>query len=193
MNVNRDDIDTLLRLVELKLGRSLATPYDFDMLTATVKKETGTSISRSTVKRLVGYVNDKHKPSPTTLNILSRFVGYRDWSAFISRASDPTSGSLSDELVQTAQLTVGDRLELEWLPDRQCTLRYTGGHTFEVEQVTGSHSLAAGDLLDVMVFCLGQPLQATNHRHGDDTHPLYVAARNHGLTALHLLRAPAPQ
>ncbi|MBR6284407.1 MAG: hypothetical protein IKR25_08965 [Muribaculaceae bacterium] len=189
MNVNRDDIDALLHLVELKLGRSLVTPYDFDMLTAAVAKKTGTSISRSTVKRLVGYVGDKHEPSPTTLNTLARYAGYRDWSAFLSRGSDPTSGTLNDELVQTAQLTVGDRIELEWLPDRHCVLRYLGEIRFEVEQVTGSHSLASGDTLNVMVFCLGQPLQATNHHHGGTIHPLYIAASQHGLTALHLIKA----
>ncbi len=192
MNVNPDDINALMRLAEIKLGRSLVTPYDFNVLTTAVQKKTGTSISRSTIKRLVGYVNDKHHPSPTTLNNLARYVGYRDWAAFLARTSEPTSGSLGDEVVQTACLTPGDRLQLEWLPDRRCTLRYDGNQRFTVEAVEGSHSLATGDTLDIIVFSLGQPLMATNHRHGTDTHPLYVAGREHGLTALRLIKDETP-
>lgn len=40
------------------------------------------SISLSTLKRLWGYVPYTSRPRLTTLNILSRYVGYRDFSAF---------------------------------------------------------------------------------------------------------------
>ena len=39
MNVNPDDINALMRLAEIKLGRSLVTPYDFNVLTTAVEKK----------------------------------------------------------------------------------------------------------------------------------------------------------
>ena len=78
MNDNNVDIKELLRQVENKLGRSLATPSDFDALLLSVFQTTGERMSISTIKRLVGYVNDSHEPSNATLSVLARYLGYRD-------------------------------------------------------------------------------------------------------------------
>ena len=188
MNETQHDIDELLRLVQNKLGRSLTTPSDFDALTLAVSQLTGDRLSISTVKRLVGYVNDSHSPSNATLSILSRYVGYCDWTAFKNRLNDTTSGSLNEEIIQTDHLTVGDEIELEWLPDRHCCLRYLGETRFEVVAVSGTEHLSRGDTFNAMVFGVGQPLMATNHQHGDETKPLYVAGRTHGLSRLVLHR-----
>lgn len=189
MNASEHEIDELLRLVQNKLGRSLASPSDFDALSLAVSQENASDrLSVSTVKRLVGYVGDRHAPSNSTLSILSRYVGYRDWTAFRQRLTNPTSGSLNDEIIQVNRLNVGDEVEMEWLPNRYCRLRYQGEHHFEVVEVQGSSRLAVGDTLDVMVFGLGQPLMATNHRHSNKKRPLYIAGRTHGLSALRLLR-----
>ena len=178
------DIDELLRQVQNKLGRSLTTPSDFDALTLDVTQTTGERLSMSTVKRLVGYVNDNHAPSHHTLSILSRYVGCRDWNDFVQRVNDTTSGSLCAQLVQVDKLVPGDEVELEWLPHRHCRLRYTGSHRFEVVAVEGSSHLSVGDTLSAMLFVQGQPLMATNHRHEGVTRPVFVAGRTHGLTRL---------
>ena len=76
MNITDHEIRELIRLVESKLGRPLAAPVDFSLLSLEVEKTLNETISISTIKRLVGYVNDEHKPSVTTLNLLARYVGY---------------------------------------------------------------------------------------------------------------------
>ena len=82
MNDNNGNVKELLRQVQNKLGRSLATPSDFDALLLAVMQTTGERMSISTIKRLVGYVNDSHEPSNATLSVLARYVGYRDWTDF---------------------------------------------------------------------------------------------------------------
>lgn len=187
MNEKSGDINELLRLVQNKLGRSLATPSDFDALLLSVSQTTGERMSISTIKRLVGYVNDSHEPSNATLSVLARYLGYRDWQAFKLRNEDPTSGSLSHEIIQSDQLNIEDEVEMEWLPDRYCRMRYLGQHHFEVIAVKGSNRLSVGDTLDVMVFGLGQPMMATNHTHDGKLKPLYIAGRTHGLARLSLI------
>ena len=187
MNHNQRDISELLRQVENKLGRSLRTPSDFDALLLAVSQSTGERMSISTIKRLVGYVNDSHEPSNATLSMLARYVGYRDWTAFKLRHEDPTSGSLNKEIIQSNSLNPGDEVEMEWLPDRYCRLKHLGDSHFEVVEVRGSNRLAVGDTLDVMVFGLEQPLMATNHLHNGQLKPLYIAGRTHGLARLTLI------
>lgn len=184
MNDNNGNIKELLRQVQNKLGRSLATPSDFDALLLAVMQTTGERMSISTIKRLVGYVNDSHEPSNATLSVLARYVGYRDWTDFTMQGEDPTSGSLSQEIVQSDHLHAGDEVEMQWRPNRYCRLKYLGNKRFEVMEVRGSKRLSEGDTLDVMLFALGQPMMATNHEHNGTTKPFYIAGRTHGLTHL---------
>lgn len=188
MNDNQRNIYQLLMLVENKLGRSLRTPSDFDALLLAVTQTTGERMSISTIKRLVGYVNDSHEPSNATLSVLSRYVGYRDWTAFCQRNEISTSGSLNKEIIQSDNLNMFDEVEMEWFPDRYCRLRYLGNGQFEVVAVKGSNRLTIGDTLNVMVFGLGQPLMATNHNHNGTIKPLYIAGRTHGLNQLSLIQ-----
>lgn len=188
MNDNNGDIKELLRQVENKLGRSLATPSDFDALLLSVFQTTGERMSISTIKRLVGYVSDSHEPSNATLSVLARYLGYRDWIDFTLRNEDPTSGSLSQEIIQSDHLQIDDQVEMEWLPNRYCRMRYLGNKRFEVVEVRGSNRLAVGDTLDVMLFGLGQPMMTTNHEHNGTVKPFYIAGRTHGLVRLAIVK-----
>ena len=111
MNDNKGDIKELLRQVQNKFGRTLATPSDFDALILQVSQTTGERVSISTIKRMVGYVNDNHEPSNATLSVLSRYLGYRDWHAFTLRNEDPASGSLNQDIIQSDQLKTGEEVE----------------------------------------------------------------------------------
>ena len=188
MNDNKGDIKELLRLVQNKFGRTLATPSDFDALILQVSQTTGERVSISTIKRMVGYVNDNHEPSNATLSVLARYLGYRDWHAFTLRNEDPASGSLNQDIIQSDQLKKGEEVEMEWLPDRYCRMKYLGNRHFEVLEVRGSSRLNVGDTLDVMVFGLGQPMMATNHLHNGNVRPLYIAGRTHGLARLAIVK-----
>ena len=184
MNITDHEIRELIRLVESKLGRPLAAPVDFSLLSLEVEKTLNETISISTIKRLVGYVNDEHKPSVTTLNLLARYVGHPNWMALQMQIDDTTSGSLNEDVIQSSDLAEGEEVEFEWLPSRYCHVRYLGKHRFEVVEVTGSKHLQPGDTFETLVMCVGQPVMATNHIHGEEQHPIYIIGRRHGLSAL---------
>lgn len=184
MKTTDHEIRELIRLVEAKLGQPLMAPADFNLLSLEIERSLNEKISISTIKRLVGYVNDEHKPSITTLNLLARYTGYPNWIALQMQIDDVTSGSLNEEVIQSSRLVQGDEVELEWLPDRRCHVRYLGTHRFEVMEVSGSKHLSAGDTFETMVMCIGQPVMATNHNHGNEHKPIYIIGRRHGLSAL---------
>lgn len=59
--------------------------YDFEKLSDEILKITGVNLSVSTLKRFFGKVKYGSSPSVTTLNTLSRFVGFEDWRDFESK------------------------------------------------------------------------------------------------------------
>lgn len=188
MNITDHEIRELIRLVESKLGRPLAAPVDFSLLSLEIEKTLNETISISTIKRLVGYVNDEHRPSVTTLNLLSRYVGFKNWQTLQLHLDDTTSGSLNEDIIQSSNLSIGDELEMEWLPDRYCHVKFMGNNQFEVIDVKGSRHLQVGDTFETLVLCLGQPVMGTNHMHGNEQRPIYIIGRRHGLSALRIIK-----
>ena len=183
------EIKELLQMVESRFGCSLVTPHDYIQLQSVINGSSSGFISVSTLKRLYGYVPSDHVPSYQSLSVLARYVGFRDWMAFLRRNDESTSGSLNGEIVTTSELRVGDCLELEWLPNRLCRLRYLGDSRFVVEEVHGSHRLAIGDTMQVQVLCVGQPMIATNVMRDGQPLPVYVAGRKHGISNIKISRS----
>lgn len=184
MKVYEHEICELIRLVETKLGRPLTAPIDFSLLSFEIEKCLGETISISTIKRIVGYVNDEHKPSITTLNLLARYVGYHNWKTLQVHLDDVAPEMLVENFILTSSLSVGNELELEWSPNRYCRVKYLGVYCFEVMDVRRSKHLQTGDTFETMVMCLDQPLIVTNHMHNNERRPIYIIGRRHGLSAL---------
>ena len=75
-------------IIEEKLGWGPADGWqtvDFENLSELVLKETGVSLSTSTLRRIWGRAEYNHLPSGTTLNTLARFAGSGDWRAFVKQ------------------------------------------------------------------------------------------------------------
>lgn len=179
------DINYLREAVEKKIQKKLLTPSDFDLLAASIAKESHDRISLSTLKRVWGYVNNKHRLRNETLSILARFVGYNDWTDFCKAHSGfVDSDILIDGKIATSDLCIGDRIEIGWNPNRTCQVEYTGNDCFIVRKAENS-KLSVGDTFKAMVFCIGQPLIVSSLRHGlDDREYFYIAGRQNGLTKL---------
>lgn len=63
----------------------------------------------------------------TTLEVLTRFLGYKSWDDFldkIGRESD--SDAVLSPHVNADNLKVGDMVKVSWMPNRRCTFRYLG-------------------------------------------------------------------
>ena len=184
------ELQYLLELVEKQYGRKLSTTTDFESLSVIIEKATGDLLSSSTLKRLYGYVSLNTVPRKTTLDILSRFIGNRDYETFrISLSNDPqfSSSFFSAKTVTTSELKAGDRLRIGWPANRIVTLNYLGDDLFEVETSVNA-SLVKGDRFRQVSFMKGYPLYLSRILRDGDYTPAYVAGMNSGLNLIEIVK-----
>ena len=184
-----EEIQDLLRRVEKRLGRSLKSPTDFDLLSLRISETLSEHLSATTLKRIWGYINTNHTPRYSTLSILARYLEYADYDDFVAKSTSPLdeSGFISCNHISAEHIAVGDRIEICWQPDRRCVVIYNGANSFTVQESFGA-KIVAGDTFTDLNFMVGHPLYITNLRHGGDTPKSYVAGCTHGLTRIMLLK-----
>lgn len=183
------ELNYLLELVEKHYGRKLSTTTDFESLSVIIEKSTGDLLSSSTLKRLYGYVSLNTVPRKTTLDILSRFIGKRDYETFrLSLRDDPqfTSTFFSTKIVNSSELKAGDKLRIGWSPDRIVKLRYLGDDLYEVEDSVNA-SLMQGDRFRQVSFMKDYPLYLSRILRNGDYTPAYVAGMHDGLNMLEVV------
>ena len=156
-----NEIEKLRKDIEKALARPIQTPRDFDHLSKRIYARLHVMISATTLKRLWGYQSDGGQPRISTLNILSRFLGYRDWEEYHKNAmlpeeqqSDPV---FSRRLSVQEELHEGDRVRLTWLPGRVCDIEYLGGLDFRVV-ASEKTRLRPGDTFRCSLVVEGEPL-----------------------------------
>lgn len=178
------EIDLLLKAVETRLGRPIRTTRDFELLSAKLNSALGAT----TLKRLWGYISDKATPRLSTLDVLSRYSGSKDFEDFRASLKKGYSSEFRDSgtCLTAAELKAGDRASIAWDPDRRVTLKYLGDNKFEV--LESEHSkLCQGDVIEASVFMKGWPLQVSGILRNGALTPPYVAGKAHGLSSVEKL------
>ncbi len=189
MNRNLTHIHTLLAEVECFYGRVIRTTVHFEALSVTIENGTNERISASTLKRLWGYVNDRHEPRQYTLDVLSKYIGQKDFKHFcqkIEENPENTSAFFTPKTIASSQLAVGDKLEIGWTPDRYLVLLYLGDNDFRV-LVSENSKLEVNDEFLAANFMLGYPLYLSSVLRNTQTLPAFVAGSQGGLTVLNQL------
>lgn len=82
--------DELKFRIGLKFGRQIAGKYDARLLCEDILTSCNERISESTIRRLFGMIPSKHSPSHYTLDVLARYIGYRNHDHF----SDDVTGTI---------------------------------------------------------------------------------------------------
>jgi hypothetical protein len=80
-------IGTLKKKIELKLGFAVLSYHDCKKVTLRLKQDK-ISISPLTIARIFNLVNDTKRPYHSTLDLLTRFLGYESFSSFCIDTSD---------------------------------------------------------------------------------------------------------
>ena len=173
------EIIFLKQAVEKQFARRLSTTADFVALSEDMEEK----VSPYTLKRLWGYVGMQVTPRTITLDVLSRYVGFRDWRAFraaLQTSSFSSSGYFNSERIDSGTLQKGDVFQIGWRPDRVVTLEYKGEQTF---RVIGSENskLEVGDEFCASSIVKGFPLVLPEIRRGNETTPSYIAGRDGGI------------
>ena len=191
MDKKSPEVVELRHRIELAIHRKLKTPSDFDYLTRKVWEEMHETISISTLKRLWGYVDGASKTRNSTLNLLSRYIGYQDWDDFLlslENENDIPSEKILTPHIETRHLKEGDMIEVAWQPNRHCHFRYLGNRTFFVEKSSNS-KLKVGNTFMCSLFVYEEPLYMENLT--QEGHPpiAFVVGNKSGLTLLKLTKS----
>ena len=179
--------------IETALKKKFQTPKDFEFLRERIYARLHTLVSRTTLMRLWGYVDEEVTPRKGTLDILSRFLGYLDWESYQENASLPkeqqSSPVMSRKLNVNSDLYIGERLRLTWQPDRVCDVEYLGELSFRVIASENTR-IQPGDTFQCSLIIEGEPLYLDNLRKGDGSSSAetiaYVCGKKTGVNFEHL-------
>lgn len=104
MNTN-DLLQKCCMLIEQKLAWGSGDNWqnqDFEALSAQIFDQTQVVLSVSTLKRVWGKVKYDSLPSPTTLNTLAIFAGYKNWREFRQQQITPEAATQRQNATKTA-------------------------------------------------------------------------------------------
>ena len=164
MTKSSPEILELRCAVEKSVNRLMRAPSDFEFLAGVIWERLHTTISPTTLKRLWGYIDGADTTRYSTLDLLSKFIGYTNWEAFLlvlSERTDVQSQPMLGDGVLSANLSIGECLEITWSPNRRCVFHYLGNLRFKT--IEAEHSkLHVGNTFECPFFLVGQPAYLTN-------------------------------
>lgn len=180
------DVMLLRMAVEHGVDFKVATPRGFERLSCIIQNRTRENLSVSTLKRLWEYVRGYESIRPSTLDVLSRFLGYEDYEHFRQRIQSEEDIKASNfflgECICTDDVHVGDILRLTWSPGRRCDIRYEGDKRFTVIDSVVTR-LVPGTTFCCYLIEKGQPLYINKviFPSSPDEEYNYCAGRNGGV------------
>ncbi|MBR4585673.1 MAG: hypothetical protein IKO29_02885 [Bacteroidales bacterium] len=175
------EISYLKEEVAKRFGGRIETSTDFDALQEAIAESLQETVSAATLKRLWGYVSKHPRQRLSTLNLLARYTGRKDFRTLCLELQQ-TSDFFSAHTVRSQEVEAGCHVALRWHPDRVVVFRALGGGLFEVEDA-GRSKLCKGDRVEALEFIQGQPLYLSVERDGKRLRP-YVAGRARGITGI---------
>lgn len=119
-------INALRKCVERCSCIRLRTPKDYDDLATHIFQTTHANVSVSTLKRLMGYLpGNKTMPRTSTLDILSRYVGYVDFDTFSESFDKHGNNIAKAENVELKRMIHSVKLQLENLEEQLLKIEET--------------------------------------------------------------------
>ncbi len=190
--MDKEALAAIVRITNENLGYEPTTPTGFNDLSRQIKQITGESLSLSSIKRIWGYIPYDGEFSTTTLNILARFNGMKDWESFkksreANTKTDDESGFHDDKITDTSKYHPGDRIQLSWNDGKACELECVGPMRFRVLSAENI-KLRSSDIVTLHTLCIGQPVYISDIIRGDIQFTAYVGAKKGGL--LHIQEFP---
>ena len=170
--------------IEAALKKKLCTPKDFEFLRERLFARLHILVSRTTLMRIWGYVDEGVTPRKGTLDILAQFLGYQDWDGYCQNCLLPKEQQscpiMSRRLSVAKELMRGERLRLTWQPDRVCDIEYLGDLLFRVTASENTR-LKADDTFECSLIIEGEPLYLDHLRQDGHSPIAYVCGKKSGV------------
>ena len=155
---------------EARYGKRPNSPADFAELSLHIKQATGNDISSDTLSRLWGYKKGYAHVRHSVIDTLNNYSHAGEESNYIYHST-----------LNADDLQPGDKVRIAWLPDRVCTIEYTGNYAWRVAEVQNG-KLHAGDTFFCRMLCQGEQLAVDHLRSGEKIYEGYTMGDKNGLT-----------
>lgn len=183
---NSPEITLLRELIQKSVDFKIRTPADFNSLAELINEKTGEMLSPTTLKRLWGYIDGAETTRQCTLNILTKYLGYKSWDEFIADCEkhyEIQSKPILSYSISSATLNNGQKLILEWMPNRQIVIEYLGENKWIVTESRNS-KVQIGDTFICNFFIQNEPLYVESFTHENNEPVPFVMGAKSGLTKL---------
>ena len=154
------NIQIINRLKE-KANISFDKAKDFTILSSLIFEETKRSIGVTTIKRLLGYIDDSHKTNEYTLNTIAIYLGYKNWDELCCSLRIDSDWNFEDDKVYIDDLEVGKEVSINYW-NREVSFIVIEFHNKKALKVTRvlNSSLKEGDILLIRCLEIGKILEA---------------------------------
>ena len=152
-------------LLKQKSGHDLRLSADCEYLALDIESVTGEHIGVNTLKRLLGFIDDEREPRISTLDVIARYLGFKSW----------------EELHIYDDKTVGQQIQISYLPDRRLIIEYQGNNTFFILSSQNS-KLQDGDQITITHIVSGYPLLVSQVIRNGQSLGSFTAGKAQGIT-----------
>ncbi|MDE6460980.1 MAG: hypothetical protein K2K52_09175 [Paramuribaculum sp.] len=181
----QQNFERLRQAVELIFGHKPNSPSDFDSLAARIQAATGMNLGVSTLKRFWGYVKSPHTPTYTTLSVLARYAGHRDWNTFCNNIqSEDESGFSKSSVIICSEDKIGSSYIIKWNGSKWCEIKkYAEPNLYEVIE-SRNIKLKKGDFIRLNSLTVGDFFVALECLRGTTQLGTYIGAKRHGISEI---------
>lgn len=177
----------IIKKIEEKLGMEIKYPQQCEIVAQAIEDTTGQTIGISTIKRMYGFINEERIPRQSTMDIISEFLGYKDYKLMAKDLHEDSD--ISDfmwmESVEPENLSVGTQLQITYDPKRLLILTYLGDYKFIVNESKRS-KLQKGDTLEIHQLVVGHELVVNDVIRDGESKGSYTGAKQGGLTSIEI-------
>ena len=142
-------------------GLSFDQAKDYNVLAGLITRKTGRPMGATTLKRLMGYLEDDRKANSFTLNTIAIYLGYSSWQEMLEKRTLDSVWRFRDDAVFVHSLKEGTNIKIKYL-DRSVFFEvalHDGQKCLRVISCENS-SLLPGDLVITDHLRKGEIIQA---------------------------------
>lgn len=174
----------VIKMLSEKSGMDVSTKAGAEFLRNDIESSTGEALSSNTIKRLTGILPYDSEPREITLDIIARYLGFKNFKILQSAINNKISdfNSIPGFIDLTSQ-PVGKEITIKWEPDRVIKIRHIGEGIYRVDESINSKLLTA-DLLTLSQIAEGFPFMVKEVVREGKSLGSYTAAQTEGIFSI---------
>ncbi len=119
-------------LLKRKSGLNLRSPSDVEILCIDIETQTNEHLAVNTLKRLLGLINDERAPRTSTLDIISKYLGFDNWDILQQSYDEHTDIQEIEHLIHGCRFYIGEIFQIKYRKNSHVTLKFKGNNIFTI-------------------------------------------------------------